>query len=412
MALQGNGNYVFDEPANYNSSLDYPASTWQTGIAANYAMKMSQTPPQPTAAAAPTEGFLRHVNSSYGLDELLPFSLHSLDYSSRENSLQNVKLASEQSPTSNFFSPISLSKGNVSAEESSSSEQSNADPRSKICARKRKILPNDKARGDLSIGPCPGENTEESKGKRSKIAEGTNEKPDLKSEGELGANGSEPEMNRKDSQQNSKPSEAPKDYIHVRARRGQATDSHSLAERVRREKISERMKLLQDLVPGCNKITGKAVMLDEIINYVQSLQHQVEFLSMKLEAVNPRLDFNMERFISKDMHEPSSMPFASDSALTYPQFPHSEWTQMQTGLSCNIVEPSLGNTREQALKKTINEHLAPAEGCGDANSQIPNLWDDELQSVVQLGLGQNIQLPFTPQRFQGSFSTSYRNIEY
>ncbi|ONM26525.1 BHLH transcription factor [Zea mays] len=45
----------------------------------------------------------------------------------------------------------------------------------------------------------------------------------------------------------------PKDYIHVRARRGQATDSHSLAERVRREKISERMKLLQDLVPGCSK---------------------------------------------------------------------------------------------------------------------------------------------------------------
>lgn len=31
----------------------------------------------------------------------------------------------------------------------------------------------------------------------------------------------------------SKPPEPPKDYIHVRARRGQATDSHSLAERVR-----------------------------------------------------------------------------------------------------------------------------------------------------------------------------------
>ena len=45
---------------------------------------------------------------------------------------------------------------------------------------------------------------------------------------------------------------------------------------VRREKISERMKYLQDLVPGCNKITGKAGMLDEIINYVQSLQRQVE----------------------------------------------------------------------------------------------------------------------------------------
>lgn len=34
-------------------------------------------------------------------------------------------------------------------------------------------------------------------------------------------------------EQNAQPSEAQKqDYIHVRARRGQATDSHSLAERV------------------------------------------------------------------------------------------------------------------------------------------------------------------------------------
>ncbi|CAI5952837.1 unnamed protein product [Closterium sp. NIES-65] len=75
------------------------------------------------------------------------------------------------------------------------------------------------------------------------------------------------------------------DYIHVRARRGQATDSHSLAERVRREKISDRMKVLQSLVPTCTKATGKAVMLDEIINYVRSLQLQVELLSAKLAAI-------------------------------------------------------------------------------------------------------------------------------
>lgn len=46
----------------------------------------------------------------------------------------------------------------------------------------------------------------------------------------------------------------------------------------RREKISKKMKCLQDLVPGCNKVVGKAGMLDEIINYVQSLQKQVEVI--------------------------------------------------------------------------------------------------------------------------------------
>ncbi|MCO5600708.1 hypothetical protein L7F22_054823 [Adiantum nelumboides] len=74
------------------------------------------------------------------------------------------------------------------------------------------------------------------------------------------------------------------DVVLVRARRGQATDSHSLAERVRREKIRQRMKLLQELVPGSTKVLGKAAVLEEIINYVRSLQHQIDFLSMKLAA--------------------------------------------------------------------------------------------------------------------------------
>ncbi|MFS7958553.1 putative transcription factor bHLH family [Helianthus anomalus] len=43
-------------------------------------------------------------------------------------------------------------------------------------------------------------------------------------------------------------------YIHVRARHGQATDSHSLAERARREKIKKKMQDLQDLVPGSTSV--------------------------------------------------------------------------------------------------------------------------------------------------------------
>ncbi|TKY74948.1 Transcription factor bHLH74 [Spatholobus suberectus] len=114
---------------------------------------------------------------------------------------------------------------------------------------------------------------------------------------------------------------APKEnFTHVRARRGQATNSHSLAERVRREKISERLRLLQELVPGCNKITGKAVMLDEIINYVQSLQQQVEILSMKLATVNPELNFNVEQISSKDScigHRPIG-GYGSGISCTHP----------------------------------------------------------------------------------------------
>nr|CAA8286902.1 Unknown [Brassica rapa]CAA8287869.1 Unknown [Brassica rapa]CAA8392486.1 Unknown [Brassica rapa]CAA8404166.1 Unknown [Brassica rapa] len=88
------------------------------------------------------------------------------------------------------------------------------------------------------------------------------------------------------------------DYIHVRSRRGQATDRHSLAERARREKISKKMKYLQDIVPGCKKVTGQAGMLDEIINYVQSLQTQVEFLSMKLAVLNSELELALHAYFT------------------------------------------------------------------------------------------------------------------
>ncbi|MCD7455407.1 hypothetical protein HAX54_028057 [Datura stramonium] len=138
----------------------------------------------------------------------------------------------------------------------------------------------------------------------------------------------------KGTEQSSKP-EPPKDYIHVRARRGQATDSHSLAERARREKISERMKILQDLVPGCNKVIGKALVLDEIINYIQSLQRQVEFLSMKLEAVNSRMNHPIENFPSKDLapstFDATGMIFGTQTPREYAQGAQSEWLHMQVG---------------------------------------------------------------------------------
>ncbi|KAG0542046.1 hypothetical protein BDA96_02G069300 [Sorghum bicolor] len=132
------------------------------------------------------------------------------------------------------------------------------------------------------------------------------------------------------------PKEPPKDYIHVRARRGQATDSHSLAERARREKISERMKVLQDIVPGCNKVIGKASVLDEIINYIQSLQRQVEFLSMKLETINAHMNNATVAFPTKDFGAP---PYNTAPSLTLdPQTPReyaqgsmSDWLHMQIG---------------------------------------------------------------------------------
>ncbi|CAH2033952.1 unnamed protein product [Thlaspi arvense] len=118
--------------------------------------------------------------------------------------------------------------------------------------------------------------------------------------GDLGRKGKREEIGSKRKRKRSEEEESvneddiqkPRDVVHVRAKRGQATDSHSLAERVRREKINERLKSLQSLVPGCYKTMGMAVMLEVIIDYVRSLQNQIEFLSMKLSAASAYYDLN------------------------------------------------------------------------------------------------------------------------
>ncbi|XP_072959577.1 basic helix-loop-helix protein 79 [Typha angustifolia] len=193
------------------------------------------------------------------------------------------------------------------------------------------------------------------------------------------------------------------DYIHVRARRGQATDSHSLAERVRRERISERMRYLQDLVPGCDKITGKAGMLDEIINYVQSLQRQVEFLSMKIAAMNPRLDFNIDNFFSEEINLacnsgclsiPGIDMLAQQVNQAYPQF--------------NSLDMVM-DTQELALQRAISDtFLDSCISVNDSSSWgigLHNLYGMELQAKGAAAL------PLQPLQGAGNFFPNNLKME-
>ncbi|XP_037422142.1 transcription factor bHLH49-like isoform X1 [Triticum dicoccoides] len=160
-------------------------------------------------------------------------------------------------------------------------------------------------------------------------------------------------------------------YVHFRAKRGQATNSHSLAERLRRKKISERMKLLQDLVPGCNKITGKAVMLDEIINYVQSLQRQVEFLSMKLATVNPELGFDIEQILSKQMmlSQDRRLGFYGADPGSSALIAHFNQGMMHPDMICNASNPA------GALHGTIHDI--------SMMNQMPEMWET-LQNIPHM----------------------------
>ncbi|KAI9081445.1 hypothetical protein K1719_036591 [Acacia pycnantha] len=65
----------------------------------------------------------------------------------------------------------------------------------------------------------------------------------------------------------------------IRAKRGFATHPRSIAERVRRTRISERIKKLQDLFPKSEKQTSTADMLDSAVDYIRDLQKQVQMLT-------------------------------------------------------------------------------------------------------------------------------------
>lgn len=72
----------------------------------------------------------------------------------------------------------------------------------------------------------------------------------------------------------------------VSAKRTRAAEIHNQSERRRRNKINEKMRALQELIPNANK-TDKASMLDEAIEYVKMLQAQLQLMSVKTGMVIP-----------------------------------------------------------------------------------------------------------------------------
>ncbi|KAK9161887.1 hypothetical protein Syun_008228 [Stephania yunnanensis] len=89
-------------------------------------------------------------------------------------------------------------------------------------------------------------------------------------------------------------------------KRSRAAEVHNLSERRRRDRINEKMRALQELIPNCNKV-DKASMLDEAIEYLKTLQLQVQIMSMGTGLCMPpmMLPPGMQR-----MHAPHMSPFS------------------------------------------------------------------------------------------------------
>ncbi|KAL3620542.1 hypothetical protein CASFOL_035454 [Castilleja foliolosa] len=113
------------------------------------------------------------------------------------------------------------------------------------------------------------------------------------------------------------------------AKRSRAAEVHNLSERRRRDRINEKMRSLQELIPRCNK-SDKASMLDEAIEYVKSLQMQIQMMSMGYPMV-PMMYPGMQQYmpamgLSMGMnrpmvpYHPSMLPTSNPAQMT-PRFP-------------------------------------------------------------------------------------------
>ncbi|XP_050378623.1 transcription factor PIF7 [Argentina anserina] len=67
---------------------------------------------------------------------------------------------------------------------------------------------------------------------------------------------------------------------------------HNQSERKRRDRINQKMKDLQRLVPNANK-TDKASMLDEVIRYLELLQAQVQMMHSMRNNMQPHMNMMM-----------------------------------------------------------------------------------------------------------------------
>ncbi|KAL2323364.1 hypothetical protein Fmac_027743 [Flemingia macrophylla] len=206
--------------------------------------------------------------------------------------------------------------------------------------------------------------------------------------------------------------EAKKQVRSTSTKRSRAAEVHNLSERRRRDRINEKMKALQELIPRCNK-SDKASMLDEAIEYLKSLQLQVQMMSMgcgMLPMMFPGIQqyippmamgvgMGMGMDMGMGMNRPvmafpnmlasSTLPAASAAAHLGPRFPMPPFHMPHV--------PVPDSSRMQPANQSDNNMLNSLGTLDPDQSCIPNITDPYQQYLglqqAQLQLMQAMNQP-------------------
>ncbi|KAH7284154.1 hypothetical protein KP509_34G041700 [Ceratopteris richardii] len=142
---------------------------------------------------------------------------------------------------------------------------------------------------------------------------------------------------------------------HQKSKRNRVAEVHNLSERNRRNRINQKIKALQELIPNSKKV-DKASVLDEAIEYMKILQMQLQMVSLRNSFTAPTL-----------VMAPMALPQAAQLQMTQPQsigfgLPIGHMPGM--GLGIGVLETGTPSGRTVVGCPTlINHHtMHPAAG--------------------------------------------------
>ncbi|KAL8143805.1 hypothetical protein V2J09_016837 [Rumex salicifolius] len=118
-------------------------------------------------------------------------------------------------------------------------------------------------------------------------------------------------------------------------KRSRAAEVHNLSERKRRDRINEKMKALQELIPRCSK-TDKASMLDEAIKYLKLLQMQVQMMSMGYYGMVPMMFPGVQQYMQMP---PMGMGMGMGTGMNRPMMPFLTGSSMSTPVPPSPMDP-------------------------------------------------------------------------
>ncbi|KAI5070321.1 hypothetical protein GOP47_0014664 [Adiantum capillus-veneris] len=159
------------------------------------------------------------------------------------------------------------------------------------------------------------------------------------------------------------------------SKRNRVAEVHNLSERNRRNRINEKIKALQDLIPNSSK-TDKASVLDEAIEYMKTLQMQLQMVSMRnsLNASPMMMPMNLPQPLMH-MAQPHSI------GLGVP-IGHAAGMGMGLGLGIAEMGPSTNTTVLQYPAGMSQLHGMPFYG-------------GNMAGFAHMGFAQNRQIPPT-----------------